>query len=794
MKLILVVLVLLSLCYTPLRAQVIVNEFSQGASGNKEYIELLVYGTPNCENPCSDIRGWIFDDNNGWYGTTAISAGSYRFASNENWSCVPYGSLIVIYNPADVNPNVPADDPTDVNSDGVYVLPITSPLIELNNSAPNASNNSYPVSGFSSSSSWTNIALNNTNDCIQTIDPNNLSVAYHAVSYGAGVVAPIHISASGGQKVYYLSDGQYNITTSWMAGNVPTDETPGLPNTTANAAFIQNLQNASSGAGSSDTTNQNICSGDSVLFGDVYIATSGFYTDTFTSVAGCDSIVTLNLMVNPIPASPAVTNPVHYCEDETTLPLNATGNNLLWYDSVSDNTGNALAPVPSSAIAGIDSFYVTQTENGCESGKALIVVTIDSIPAAPLVISPDTVCTDALPFTFQAIGNNLLWYDAPTGGTGNNINPVVSTGSGIISKYVSQTLNGCESSRSTVELNVIDANALISIMQDSVCQFDTVIFTNNSNGNDITSYWDFGDGTTLSSNNNLVSHAYNTPGVFTTTLIITTNDGCSDTMQKQIFVGVFPQQFDFSIADKNICLGDQIVILGNATPGFSQLEFNFGDGNIYNAEPDEKEWVHAYTTERQPADSFIINIIGIYQFCPVQKVTDTIVVFQPPIVNLGSDTSLCLGGSPIVISNKNILLPDETYLWSTGDTSLNIIARHPATYSLSVSNKHCTTTDDIEVKKDCYIDIPNSFTPNNDGVNDYFFPRQLLSSSVSSFSMQIFSRWGQMIFETKNASGRGWDGLFNGATQPVGVYVYIIDVTYANGKIEHYDGNVTLLR
>ena len=60
--------------------------------------------------------------------------------------------------------------------------------------------------------------------------------------------------------------------------------------------------------------------------------------------------------------------------------------------------------------------------------------------------------------------------------------------------------------------------------------------------------------------------------------------------------------------------------------------------------------------------------------------------------------------------------------------------------------------------------------------------------------MQIYNRYGQVVFETTNAEGRGWDGRLNGVEQPFGVYVYTIEVTFTNGANESYSGNVTLLR
>jgi gliding motility-associated-like protein len=106
----------------------------------------------------------------------------------------------------------------------------------------------------------------------------------------------------------------------------------------------------------------------------------------------------------------------------------------------------------------------------------------------------------------------------------------------------------------------------------------------------------------------------------------------------------------------------------------------------------------------------------------------------------------------------------------------------------------CNASDDVEVSKDCYIDIPNTFTPNNDGVNDYFFPRRFLSAGAVGFDMQVFNRWGQIVFATNNVNGRGWDGKFNGKEQPQGVYIYMINVVFKNARTEKYTGNVTLLR
>src|ERR1700760_1780609 len=79
------------------RAQLVLNEVSQGSSGTKEYVELVVVGTKTCTDSTADLRGWIIDDNNGWLGSgtgQGIAQGCMRFSQSATWQKVPYGSVI----------------------------------------------------------------------------------------------------------------------------------------------------------------------------------------------------------------------------------------------------------------------------------------------------------------------------------------------------------------------------------------------------------------------------------------------------------------------------------------------------------------------------------------------------------------------------------------------------------------------------------------------------------------------------------------------------------------------------
>ena len=86
--------------------------------------------------------------------------------------------------------------------------------------------------------------------------------------------------------------------------------------------------------------------------------------------------------------------------------------------------------------------------------------------------------------------------------------------------------------------------------------------------------------------------------------------------------------------------------------------------------------------------------------------------------------------------------------------------------------------------------VPNAFSPNGDGLNDIFRPIPVGISNTQYF--RIFNRYGETVFQT-NQWLKGWDGTYNGADQPMGVYIYKIEGT-TGGEPFQTNGNVTLMR
>jgi len=768
------------------RAQLAINEISQGTSGNKEYVEFVVVGTHTCSDTAADLRGWIFDDNGGWYGTSAISAGCYHFPAIATWAAVPYGSIILIYNDGDKNTNITqADDPTDANHDGVYILPISSPYLEMNATDPNSGSGStfsYPSSGFNAAGNWTNMALNNNGDAVATISPTALNVAYSAITYG-NLSGGVHISTSGGQKVYYATGSQFNAATGWTYGSSPTDETPGAANNTANQTWITGLKQIIAGGMIYSTVYDTSCANVPYHFNGNTYTSSGTYTGHFTSVHGCDSEVTLHLTVKPAINPPSIVSPVTYCQMANAAPLTANGQNLLWYTSL-NGTGSATAPTPSTLNDGKQVFYVSQSMNGCTSPKDSIIVIVKQKPMPPQVTSPVSYCKYDSAAPLAAIGQNLMWYTDPAGLSGvlTAIVPATKTG-GNTNYYVTQQINGCESDKAIITVTVHEVITNYISNKDSLCTADTIRLADNSKGNTTAYAWNFGDGNTATGTQ--TTHIFNQPGTYGVKLISTDNNGCKDSMTKSILVLPTPQ-FDFSVADSLLCQGQAARIASHFSEGYMYADWDFGDGTVVTKAQNPQ---HAF----DKAGVFTIKVTARYSVCPEKIIVHEVQVKDAPKVYIGPDTSVCPGNAPVTLYDR-YYDPANTYSWSNGTSAASISIQQPDTYWLTVSNGQCSSTDTAVVGRSCYVDIPNAFTPNDDGSNDYFFPRQLLARALTAFHMQIFNRWGQLIFETANTDGRGWDGKLNGISQPTGVYIYLIEAAFQNGVQEKYQGNLTLLR
>lgn len=106
----------------------------------------------------------------------------------------------------------------------------------------------------------------------------------------------------------------------------------------------------------------------------------------------------------------------------------------------------------------------------------------------------------------------------------------------------------------------------------------------------------------------------------------------------------------------------------------------------------------------------------------------------------------------------------------------------------------CSSVQKEEVKVNEineYLMMPNAFTPNSDGLNDLFKPE---TKGITGYSMDIFNKWGEMIFSNASQSSEGWNGTLNGQLLPGGNYVYKVSFQTPKGEVIEKAGTVTLIR
>ena len=137
----------------------------------------------------------------------------------------------------------------------------------------------------------------------------------------------------------------------------------------------------------------------------------------------------------------------------------------------------------------------------------------------------------------------------------------------------------------------------------------------------------------------------------------------------------------------------------------------------------------------------------------------------------------------------------NSYEWSTGAIQNNITVGVPGLYWLKVSDQYgCIGMDTIIIKpKKCIsgIFIPTAFTPNNDGKNDFF--KALVYGNVTAFKLQVYDRWGQLVFHTADPN-LGWDGLNKGKSYTTTLFVWQCSYQLEGEQPAFQKGTVTLLR
>jgi gliding motility-associated-like protein len=200
----------------------------------------------------------------------------------------------------------------------------------------------------------------------------------------------------------------------------------------------------------------------------------------------------------------------------------------------------------------------------------------------------------------------------------------------------------------------------------------------------------------------------------------------------------------------------------------------------------------------------VVGYTGNHCFSDTAKVK--VKVYPIPQMTIAQNKITASAGSTVQLSTVNS--PDVTKwkwtpaMWLSNPDAPNPTAqpRESITYTVVAANDGaCVTRAQVDVIVTCNganIFVPNTFSPNGDGMNDVFYPRGTGLYDIKSF--RIFNRWGQIVFERLNTGANnasdGWNGTIGGKAAPSDVYVYVIEVLCTNNTVIPVKGNVTLLR
>ena len=466
-------------------------------------------------------------------------------------------------------------------------------------------------------------------------------------------------------------------------------------------------------------------------------------------VNGCESPRSeIKVLIKATPSAPTVSSPLNYCQNSVATSLTATGTNLLWYTSATGGTGSTTAPTPNTSVAGTFSFWVSQVVNGCESPRSEIKVNINANPNAPIVSSAINYCQNSAASALTATGTNLLWYTSATGGTGSATAPTPNTSvAGTFSFWVSQVVNGCESPRSEIKVNInANPNAPIVSSPINYCQ-NSAASALMATGTNLLWYTSATGGTgsaTAPTPNTSVAGTFS----FWVSQVV---NGC-ESPRSEIKVEISPEPHSSTLVDATICNGQTIIL--DAGSGFKSYEWN--------------------TTPPTFSQTLQVSKVGTYSViltgnngCSSTQSVNVSAGETPTIVNIISTENaieiIASGGNPPYSYSI-----DNQKTWQNSNVFTNLNA---GIYTVFVKSQLNSCSISVET---AVIFIPNVITPNNDSFNDVFKIKNI--EYFPNAKIIIFDRFGKLIFQSSDIKNFTWDGRFLGRILPSGTFYYILDL------------------
>lgn len=542
----------------------------------------------------------------------------------------------------------------------------------------------------------------------------------------------------------------------------------------------------------------------------------GYYNVTLTGVSsnGCTDQFTQTVFVSPNPVA-SFTSPA-VCQLDA-MPFTQTsvvaGNldeitSVVWNfgDPITGSFNTSTAYNPQHNFSAPGTYNVSlniTTNNNCTSAFSS-QVTVYPHPVADFTVDK-TCANEKMEFTdLSIISDPNTPVTAWTWVLPNNVqltqqNPSFDMGQLGAGVYPI-TLIASSSERCTNAMThniVVNPVPVPNFEFVKVCLGDTTPITNTSTVSigAIANYsWVLEPGTPPVSTVNPL-YVFPKDGVNYVTLTAVTDSGCTHTVTKQVLVNALP--LIPTILDDTVCYGQKAVL--------SLSTANFVDKVRWYKEVNDPEPFHVgYSYVTSPLlypQTFYVQLANNNckgNFMPIQA----FLYNREQVQMLVSDTVVEMPVQPITFST-NSTAPLVAWTWDFGDgnTSAVSIPSHeylyPGIFTVNVTTEDrfgCKYSDarNVEVKRVVTLSVPTAFSPNGDLFNDEFFVGDYNTSA--SFLIQIYDRWGGLVYESTDKSFR-WNGKsLKGIDSPEGVYVWVVKNIAFDGSELKQSGTVTILR
>jgi len=487
--------------------------------------------------------------------------------------------------------------------------------------------------------------------------------------------------------------------------------------------------------------------------------------------------VEVDLVTLPVPQV-ASDKPVYCAQDVAALTVNTPtdpGYTVNWYRDGTLLTADKNLTTINETTAGNYTVTVSSNISSCSQTSSALQLAFTPAPVFTFDYPDELQYCAGTPLTLKATGSaayQYRWYKDGTL-TGDATASLAITAAGKYKVEVSACAGSWVPSKA-VQVDFVQLIVpVITTDKPAYCTGDNAVLSVNSSADlDETINW-YKDNVLLPGNTNQTSIVSNVPGSYTVTLVnnIVNSDGtmCSQTSAARSISFEPPPAVSIEkIVNTTICDGQTI-----------SLAAHYSGGTV--------KWSTGETT-----DQVSVKTPGHYKVtvtaaagCQTEASID--IAFLPNPVFSVNDTSICTYKKQVV----RLMAPPgfSQYAWNgqTGGQTFDVSS--PQTVSLTVTDANgCQATQQIRVTEQCAnVYIPNTFTPNGDGINDTWVIEGLDSDPTAL--VKVFTRYGSLVFESKGY-GTPWNGEYQDKKLPAGVYYYII--TAKNGS-QKLSGSLTII-